>query len=267
MALANVHRAPSVIIGQPGRHKCCAIMPKIEIQLAVEKINKYASSESGDTVELVERPHGGISIVVADGQRSGRSAKAISNIVVRKAISLLAEGVRDGAVARATHDYLHTQRGGKVSAELYIVSVDLVTRTLVISRNARCPTLIRHQGTFVWLDESAEAVGVHRLTKPAISEYELEPPTTLVVFTDGVWSAGSLTASRIDIPVILDTIDPDGTTSASAIADAILSEALRLDQNRPRDDATVLVLKLVALPESDLFASDGVRRLAMRFPI
>ena len=83
-------------------------MSKQEIDLAVAKINKYASAESGDTVELVERPHGGISIVVADGQRSGRSAKAISNIVVRKAISLLAEGVRDGAVARATPDYLRT---------------------------------------------------------------------------------------------------------------------------------------------------------------
>ena len=89
----------------------------LEVQIAAEKINKYATSESGDTVEVVERPRGGVSIVVADGQRSGRSAKAISNIVVRKAIALLAEGVRDGAVARATHDYLHLQRGGKVSAE------------------------------------------------------------------------------------------------------------------------------------------------------
>ena len=101
---------------------------KLEVQVAVEKINKYAADESGDTVEIVERPHGGISIVMADGQRSGRSAKAISNIVVRKAISLLAEGVRDGAAARATHDYLHTQRGGKVSAELVIISVDLSDR-------------------------------------------------------------------------------------------------------------------------------------------
>ena len=56
----------------------------MEVQVAVAKINKYASSESGDTVEVVERPHGGLSIVVADGQRSGRSAKIISNIVVRK---------------------------------------------------------------------------------------------------------------------------------------------------------------------------------------
>ena len=242
-------------------------MSKLEIQLAVEKINKYASSESGDTVELVERPHGGISIVVADGQRSGRSAKAISNIVVRKAISLLAEGVRDGAVARATHDYLHTQRGGKVSAELFIVSVDLVTQTLVVSRNARCPTLIRHGDDFRWLDEASEAVGIHRLTKPAISEHQLEATTTLVVFTDGVWSAGSSSGKTINIPEIVATLDPDGTTAATAIADGILTEALRLDQGRPRDDATVLVLKLVNIPQVNPFTFDGIRRLNMSFPI
>jgi serine phosphatase RsbU (regulator of sigma subunit) len=235
---------------------------KLEIQLAVEKINKYASAESGDTVELVERPHGGISIVVADGQRSGRSAKAISNIVVRKAISLLAEGVRDGAVARATHDYLHTQRGGKVSAELHIISVDLVTQTLVVSRNARCPILMRHSEELVWLDAPSEAVGIHRLTKPIITEHQLEPATTLIVFTDGVWSAGTPAGQCIDIPALLAQHDADNLTPAPVIADAILSEAMRLDQNRPRDDATVLVLKLVALP-----VVDGVRRLSMRFPI
>jgi serine phosphatase RsbU (regulator of sigma subunit) len=237
-------------------------MSKLEIQLAVEKINKYASSESGDTVEIVERPHGGISIVVADGQRSGRSAKAISNIVVRKAISLLAEGVRDGAVARATHDYLHTQRGGKVSAELHIVSVDLVTNTLVISRNARCPILMRHHGEFVWLDEPAEAVGVHRLTKPAISEHQLEAATTLVVFTDGVWSAGNMAGKKIDLPAILARVDEDETASANEVAAAILSEALALDQGRPRDDATVLVVKLVEQP-----SLDGIRHLSMRIPL
>ena len=241
-------------------------MSRLEIQLAVSKINKYASSESGDTVELVERPHGGISIVVADGQRSGRSAKSISNIVVRKAITLLAEGVRDGAVARATHDYLHTQRGGKVSAELHIISVDLVTQTLVISRNARCPILMRQADSFSWLDEPSEAVGIHRFTKPAITEHKLEAQTTLVVFTDGVWSAGNVAGNAsgnvIDLPHLLGYVDPDGATEAHVIADAILAEALRLDQNRPRDDATVLVLKLI-----EPVIIENIRRLFMRFPI
>ena len=235
---------------------------RMEVQVAVAKIGKYAAGESGDTVEVVERPQGGISAVVADGQRSGRSAKTISNIVVRKAISLLAEGVRDGAVARATHDYLHTERGGKVSAELTIVSVDLVTRTLVVSRNARCPSLLRCGGEFTWLDAPSEAVGVHRNTKPSITELPLVAPLTLVAFTDGVWSAGALTGSIIDLPAILTATDAHGDCAAYLVADAVLDAALRLDQGRPRDDATVLVVKL--LPSAD---DSGIRRLVTRFPI
>jgi hypothetical protein len=97
----------------------------MEFRVAVAKVGKYASSESGDTLEMIERPGGGLSFVLADGQRSGKSAKAISNIVTRKAISLLGEGVRDGAAARAASDYLYTYRSGKVIATLNILSVDL----------------------------------------------------------------------------------------------------------------------------------------------
>lgn len=235
---------------------------RIEAQLAVAKVNKYAAEESGDTVEVIERPHGGLSLVMADGQRSGRSAKAISNIVVRKAISLLAEGVRDGAVARATHDYLHLQRNGKVSAELTIISVDLVTNTLVISRNARCPVLLRRQGEFTWLDEAAEAVGIHRHTKPSITELTLQPAMSVFAFTDGVWAAGVRIGATLDLPALLAVIDPKGENDAQHVADAILAETLRLDQGRPHDDATVLVVNLLAQPHPET-----VRRMFIRFPI
>lgn len=235
---------------------------RIEAQLAVAKINKYATEESGDTVEVIERPRGGVSLVMADGQRSGRSAKAISNIVVRKAISLLAEGVRDGAVARATHDYLHLERSGKVSAELTMVSVDLVTSTLVISRNARCPVLLRRQGEFTWLDEPSLAVGIQRHTKPSITELPLQPAMSVIAFTDGVWAAGVRTGSKLNLPALIATLDPQGECNTQCIADGILAETLRLDQNRPHDDATVLVVKLFAQQQPET-----IRRLFMRFPI
>jgi serine phosphatase RsbU (regulator of sigma subunit) len=235
---------------------------RLEVQIAVEKINKYASRESGDTVEVIERPRGGVSIVVADGQRSGRSAKRISNIAVRKAISLLAEGVRDGAVARATHDYLHLQRGGKVSAEFFIVSVDLASQTLVVSRNARVPVLLRRGDHFTWFDQTSEAIGVYRNTKPAIDELPLAAGITLLVFTDGVWSAGGQSDPPIDLPALLEAVDPDGQASARQAARAVLQEAIRLDRGRPRDDASVLVVKIQERTQPDM-----VRSLNMRFPI
>lgn len=237
-------------------------MLHLDTQIAVAKTNKYAVSESGDTVEVVERPHGGTSIVIADGQRSGRSAKAISNIVVRKAISLLAEGVRDGAVARATHDYLRTQRGGQVSAELIIVSIDLVTNTLVISRNAHCPVLVRIGDNWHWLDESAEAVGIQRNTKPAIAELPLRAGTTLFACSDGVWHAGSRQGARLDLPALIERIDPDGQLPANMLADALLETALNLEHNRPLDDITVLVVRLRRQSEAD-----NIRRLYMQASI
>jgi len=56
----------------------------MDIQIAAAKTNKYATPESGDTLEMVERPNGGVSVVLADGQSSGRGAKAVSTLVVRK---------------------------------------------------------------------------------------------------------------------------------------------------------------------------------------
>ena len=245
-------------------------MNGLDIQIAVAKVAKYASSESGDTVEVVERPHGGISIVVSDGQRSGRSAKAISNLVARKAMSLLAEGVRDGAVARATHDYLRTLRGGKVSAELVIASVDLVTETLVLSRNSRCPVLVQSNEEIEWLDEQCDAIGIYRNTKPNIVELPLLPGLTAVVFTDGIWSAGHRSGGAMDVAgaANLDDGCPPldkatvGSNSVKEIANRVLESALALDQGRPGDDSTVLVVKVGTHQREQ-----KIRRMEISLPI
>ena len=119
-----------------------AVMP-LKIDVAVVKTNKYASRESGDTVEIVERPGGGISVIMADGQGSGRAAKTLSLLVTAKVSALLKEGVRDGASARAANDFLFAMRNGQVSATLDILSVDLNTGTVVITRNSDTACYVR----------------------------------------------------------------------------------------------------------------------------
>jgi hypothetical protein len=164
----------------------------MELQFAVAKISKYATSESGDTLEMIERPHGGLSMILVDGQRSGRAAKAISNVVARKAVQLLAEGVRDGAAARAAHDYLFTYRGGKVSATLNILSADILSKTIVISRNNPSPVIVHTAAEGLYLlDEPSNVVGVHRNVKPHISEVPLTVGTIVIAFTDGLMHAGA----------------------------------------------------------------------------
>ncbi len=234
----------------------------MEIQAAVAKVHKYATIESGDTLEIIERPHGGLSLVLADGQRSGRAAKVISNLVARKAISLLAEGVRDGAAARAAHDYLYASRGGKVLATLNIVSVDLVTQTLVISRNSHCPVIVADRDGTRDLDAPSQPVGIYPGTKPVIDELPLVPHTWVVVFTDGVLAAGERYGERLDVLQFVSDFLAAGKGEAQAMADAVLERAVSLDQGRPLDDISVLVIAI--LPRR---RDDNVRRMTVSFPI
>lgn len=215
----------------------------MEVQIGSAKIPKYAVSESGDTLELIERPNGGVSAVVVDGQRSGAAAKVISNIVARKAVSLLGEGVRDGAVARAAHDYLVTHRRRQVSAELQIASVDLQSRTLVISRNTHCPAYILAAAGCDVFDDPSTPLGLYTYTKPVIREIPLAVGTYALLASDGLCGAGSRTGRSLDVVALLEELRP-GSPGAQEMADAVLDRALELDDGRPNDDITILVISL-----------------------
>jgi serine phosphatase RsbU (regulator of sigma subunit) len=233
----------------------------MEIKLAVAKINKYATSESGDSVEVVERPNGGISVVMADGQSSGKGAKQISSLVVRKVISLLSEGVRDGAAARAASDYLFTERKGKVSATLNIVSIDLQTATMVITRNNPLPVFIASNEEICAFDDECNPIGIYRDTRPLINEMPLEPGLTVVLFTDGLIHAGSRSGETLDVKAFLDAHIEEEAAEPKVIADRLLSDALQLDRGRPVDDISVVVIQVTSQ------RIDSVRRMTVELPL
>ena len=234
---------------------------ELEVQIAVAKTKKYATSNSGDTVEVIERPQGGVSVVLADGQSSGRGAKWISTLVVRKVITLLAEGVRDGAAARAASDNLFTERGGRVSSTLNIISIDQQTKTLVFTRNNPAPSILVHRDIIRFLDEPSQPVGLYRGTRPVITEIPLEDGLIAVVYSDGIVHAGSRYGESMDVELCLRAIIEDRSHNSQMIADSLLSNAAQLDQNRPSDDISVVVLSIIP------YSGDEIRRMSVRLPL
>jgi serine phosphatase RsbU (regulator of sigma subunit) len=233
----------------------------MEVQIAVAKINKYATSESGDTLEIVERPNGGLSVVLADGQTSGRGAKAISQMVVHKVISLLAEGVRDGAAARAASDKLYTERQGKVISTLNIASVDLHSRTIVLTRNNPAPMYICVNDQIDRIEEESLPLGTSRNVRPVITEIAIQLGLTVVIYTDGISHAGERRGIPMNVSEVIRSVQEDQDPSPQSLADTLLNHAVRLDEGRPADDISVLVLKVASR------GSDNVRRLTVRLPL
>jgi serine phosphatase RsbU (regulator of sigma subunit) len=233
----------------------------VEVQIAVAKVNKYASPESGDTLEAIERPNGGLSLVLADGQTSGFGAKAISMMVVRKVISLLAEGVRDGAAARAASDALYTEKKGKVISTLNIVSVDLHSGTIVLTRNNPAPIFVSRGDRTDCLSDESIPLGISREVRPVITEISIEIGLTIVVYTDGMNHAGERYGHPMDVCQVIHSFLEEQDPIPQDLADSLLAYAVRLDDNRPADDISILVLKVVPS------IGDDVRRMSIRLPI
>ncbi len=235
-------------------------MANVEALVAAAKVGKYATSESGDTLEMVERPSGGISFVLADGQRSGKPAKAIANVVTRKALSLLADGVRDGAAARAASDYLHTYRSGKVVATLNILSIDTHSQTLVIVRNNPAPVFVIEDGMLRALDAPSETVGSRKGIRPEIQEIPLQIGLRVVVYTDGLTHAGDRSGQPLDVISCVEDLSRGTETAPSYWANYLLEKALLADDSRASDDITVLV---AAIQKG---SGEDVRHLSVQLP-
>lgn len=236
-------------------------MSSVEVQIAVAKVNKYASPESGDTLEAVERPNGGVSVVLADGQTSGHGAKAISMMVVRKVIGLLAEGVRDGAAARAASDALFTDKKGKVISTLNIASVDLHTDTIVLTRNNPASIFVARGDKIDCLDAESVPLGTSRDVRPVITEMEIEPDLTIIIYTDGLMHAGERKGQPMDVCEAIRSLLEEQEPTPQELADELLAFAVQLDDSRPADDISVLVLHVHPL------TGDGARRMTIRLPI
>jgi serine phosphatase RsbU (regulator of sigma subunit) len=217
----------------------------LEIQVAVAKVARHGSVESGDTLETIERPGGGFSFVLVDGQGTGRGAKTLSNLVATRAISLLKDGARDGAVARAVHDYLYTYRMGQAVATLNILSVDFQIGKILVSRNNPAPFFVIDPRGMRSYNEPTTPIGLQPLIKPIITELPVTAYTYVVVFTDGLLRAGERIGRDLELGNYLSGWPASEGRSPRELTEELLRRALELDQGEPSDDMSIVTLAVL----------------------
>ena len=233
----------------------------LEIEVAAAKVAHHGSGESGDTLEMIERPGGGFSFVLVDGQGTGRGAKTLSNLLATRAISLLKDGARDGAAARAVHDYLYTYRMGQVSATLNILSVDFQSGKILMSRNNPAPFFVIDQRGLHSFSEPSTPIGLQPMTKPIITELPVVTNTYVVVFTDGLLRAGERYGADVELGNFLSGWPAAAGRGAQELTEGLLQRALELDRGEPTDDMSILTLAV--RPRQ---SEHGVRRLLTSTP-
>src|SRR6185312_462551 len=164
-------------------------------------------------------------------------------LVAGRAVSLLNEGVRDGTAARAAHDFLYAHRGGRVSAALDILSIDLTTRTVVLTRNSEIPMLLMQGSDLELINDSGGRIGVHRSARPRVLEFPCVPGTLAILVTDGVIEAGKRSGMPFEFVEAARALLVEALP-AQGLVDRLLRAAMAADQDRPKDDMTVVALQI-----------------------
>ncbi|MBG0785127.1 MAG: SpoIIE family protein phosphatase [Anaerolineaceae bacterium] len=227
----------------------------MELYIAVTKVDKFNQTQSGDTVETIERPNGGISAVLADGRINGASNKAISTMVSHRVIGNISQGVRDGAAIRAVSSRLFAEHNGTVQANLNVVSADLQTDTILVSRNSPIPVFLISDGQVDCLTAESEPIGLRADVLPSIVELPIRPNMAVILFSDGVHNAGFQRTQNLDLCTTIESLIEEEDPTAQELADYLLQQSVRLDDGFPKDDMSVVVLLIS--PQS----SDNIRRM------
>ncbi len=229
----------------------------MEIKIAVSKIDSHADKTSGDTVEVIERPNGGVSIVLADGKINQMDNKAISTMACHRVIDHIGDGVRDGAAIRAAASSIYADYNGAVLTHLNVISADLQTNTIIVSRNSPVPVFIITNDQVDCLSSASEPIGSQVDIRPTIVELPISTGLTVVVFSDGVYNAGGEAQLSPDICTTIEALIDEQEPTAQELADFLLNQAIRLDEGRPMDDMSIIVALVTS------HSTDRIRRMSL----
>ena len=81
------------------------------------------------------------------------------------------------------------------------------------------------------------------------------------MYTDGLTHAGERRGTPMEVGEAIRSVLEDQDPSPQSLADSLLAHAVRLDDDRPADDISVVVVKFSSN------TGDNVRRMTVRLPI
>lgn len=199
---------------------------------------KYNSTVSGDSYMAYKIDNRQMCLSICDGMGSGKTAESLS----ARAISLIENFYKAGFSSDVTLKIVNSllsQRGEDNFSAIDLGVIDLQNGVLNLYKvGAPCSFLKQKDSTTI-LSSGALPLGILKDIKPSIKNVVLNDGDYIILLSDGVVDA------FVDIDKLKDVILNAREVNPQLIANEILNSALKVSNNMPKDDMTVLVGRLI----------------------
>ena len=215
---------------------------KQSLQIGIAKTTKNDSSISGDTLLQTKLEDAKYLIAISDGMGSGKEAKKASKTAIAMLEKLLTSGFDKDTSLRLINSSLLAIGKEDMYATLDVAVLDLYAKKLEFIKNGACPTYIKHRRNVEILKTLSLPAGIVNDVDLVVNERELQEGDILVMCSDGILEASEeYTNKELWLKFLLEELE---TEEPQKIADIILQEAIDSNYGIPKDDMSVIAIKI-----------------------
>ena len=215
---------------------------KQSMQIGIAKATKYDSTTSGDSCIQTKLADGKYLVAISDGMGSGKNARKSSNMVLAMLNKLLSSGFNKDTSLRLINSTMSTINEDDMYATLDIAIFDLYSKNLEFIKNGACPTFVKQRKEVQVLKSLSLPTGILNDIDLVVYDKDLNDGDILVMCSDGILdSSEEYTNKELWIKFLLEEIETD---DCQKIADIILQEAIDNNYGKPKDDMTVIAVKI-----------------------
>ena len=201
-------------------------------------VAKTGSGVSGDSFSFIRLTSNKILLAICDGMGSGEDAQNISDTTISLIENFYKADFDDETILSSVNKLLSMQMTDNYSA-LDICVLDLQNCLADFVKVGAPACFVKHKdSTEVLAGSGALPIGILSEIQPSIQKKVLEAGDIVVLCSDGVTDAFE------DVSILQNYINNIMVQNPQEIADIILGEAIKKNDNQPRDDMTVLCTRV-----------------------
>ena len=209
----------------------------------MSKTTKDKSVVSGDSFIQAKLNDGKNLIALSDGMGSGPEARKSSQIAIKMLARLLTNGFDKDTSLELINSTIYVNSENETFATLDASILDLYSGNVEFIKNAACPTFIKSKRQVQILKTLSLPAGILNNIDLVVYDRDLEDGDIIVMCTDGILDSNmEYNNKEIWIKNLLEEIETD---NVQKIADIIIKESIDNNYGIPKDDMTVIVMKIM----------------------
>lgn len=214
------------------------VKPRYSVTFGVASAPKDGNEISGDTHTVLQTDNGKCIVALCDGMGSGALAEQMSSTSISLVESFYRAGFDNDVILSCVNKLL-VGSGNEIFCAVDVAVLDLYNGLADFIKLGASVGLVKNEGKVELVAGSSLPLGVLEEMKPSVTKKALLSGDVIVLVSDGVADCFK------DPSALAATFAEVSLNVPQSIAEVILARAMKLCANKPADDMTVVVAKIV----------------------